>query len=470
MRIPFGAFEPDKPPSLSEGLQAATNVYAGPLGYRPVRQFVGLLPALAGRCLGAASFVSPLGNTSIIAGTSTKLYRAKPTSWEEVGTGYTLQNDARWRFAQFGGLAVATNGNDPMVKIDLEGITASPLGGTPPRAKLLAVVKDFLVAGVVNNDVRMVSWSGINNAEHWAAGTNQADFQIMPTGGEVTGLLGGESGLILQRGRIVRMTYVGDNLVFQFDEISYNVGCVSVHSVVQWGNLGFFLSDNGFMMWDGAQLRPIGQERVDRTFMTAYGRADWPQMSTAVDVVNSLVCWAMADRMFVYSWVLDRWSIIDTPATIVFSGFSRDMTLEELGELYGTMEAVPYSLDDDRFKGGNPRFYLFNSSNVLGTFSGANMAADLELGDRELVPGREARVNAVRPITDAVAGLTVTAEARQRLGDAATATEYSYLSDSGSVPMRESGRFVRLGLEIEAGADWSYAQGMDVVRAAGGRR
>jgi hypothetical protein len=135
---------------------------------------------------------------------------------------------------------------------------------------MLTVVKDFLVGGVIGGVVNMVQWSAINNAEGWTVGLEQCDYQIIPSGGEVTGLLGGEFGIILQRGRVSRMTYVGDNLVFQFDEISNNVGCVSPHSVIQAGQFGFWLSDSGFVMWDGATIKPIGQEKIDRSFASLF--------------------------------------------------------------------------------------------------------------------------------------------------------------------------------------------------------
>ena len=69
----------------------------------------------------------------------------------------------------------------------------------------------------------------------------------------------------------------------RFNEVSSNIGCVTVHSVAQWGTLGFFLSDEGWMMWDGQQPVPIGREWIDREFASLYDVGDWSSMSTAVD-------------------------------------------------------------------------------------------------------------------------------------------------------------------------------------------
>lgn len=477
-RLIFGPWEPDKPGFLTETVQTANNVYAATNGYRPIKQFVplpgGMLP---GVCVGAGSFVSPIGTTTILAGTQAKLYRARATEWEEIGVGYSLQSGARWRFAQFGSLAIATNGIDRMLKIDTQtgevallGAGAPSEAGTPPRARILAGVKDFLVAAVIDDDVRTLAWCGINNAEWWTYGQNQSDYQIMPSGGEITGLFGGEVGIVLQRSRISRMTYVGDNVVFQFDEISSNVGCISPHSTAQWGSLGFFRSDSGFMMWDGAGLKSIGQERVDRYFASRYSRPDYDRMSTAIDPANNLVAWSMGDAIFFYNWVLDRWTICDYPASVIFPGFSRDISLDELDALYGSLDAVPASLDSPIFLGGDPRFYVFNQANTVGTFSGANQAGTIRSTTFEPTPGRSGRVRWVRPISDAETGIKIGITARERLGQADTEVVYSELTASGDIAARESGRYLTLALLHDAGAAWSFAQGVEFTVERGAKR
>jgi hypothetical protein len=469
-RLMFGPWEPDKPPYLTEALATALNVYAGPNGYRPIRQFSAASGGtLVSTCLGAASFVAPQGASSIVAGTQIALYRAQLSGWEEIGNGYGLQPDGRWRFAQFGGLAIASNGSDAMVKIDLTTAETAPLGGDPPTARNLMVVKDFLVALVLNGDVQTLGWSAINNAEWWTWGQNQSDYQIMPSGGEITGGFGGEVGIVLQRGRITRMTYVGDNVVFQFDEVSSNVGCVSMNSTAQWGTLGFFLSDTGFMMWDGASIRPIGHERVDRYFASLYSHTSLSHMSTAIDPVNSIVAWSMQDRVLLYNWVLDRWTVSDLAASIIFPGYTRDIALDELDTPYPVIDGMPISLDDPFFKGGDPRFYVINSSNTIGTLAGTNMAVSIEGNAVELTPGREARIQRVRPISD-TESLTVGIATTQRLGQAYVSTDYTGLTESGDLAVRERGRFSKFSLDVAAGVAWTFAQGLDVEMARGARR
>lgn len=471
MRIMFGGWEPDKPPHLSNALTVCRNVYPGPNGYRPLKQFVptsgGTLPAPS---LGADSFTSPQGMSSIIAGTQTGLYRAQLSGWKQIGSGYGTQADGRWRFAQFGGLAIATNGSDPIAKIDLTSFVTALLGGSPPKAKLLAVVKDFLVGGVLNGDTQTLGWSGINDAEFWTFGQNQSDYQIMPSGGDINGLFGGEYGLVLQRSRISRMTYVGDNLVFQFDEISSNVGCATPNSVAQWGALGFFLSDTGFMMWDGSSLRPIGQERIDRTFLSMYAHTSLARMTTAIDPINNIVAWSMQDRTFIYNWSLDRWSMTDQAITTLFSGVSRDIALDELDQPFPILDGVPYSFDDPYFKGGDPRFYVLDNQNRLGTLTGDTMQVEFGGAKMELAEGREARIQIVRPISDVEYGINLTVKTSARLGAAQDASMYFGISDSGDIMVRDRGRFAQIDMTLDAGANFGFMQGVDLVLARGAKR
>src|SRR3546814_18020993 len=79
------------------------------------------------------------------------------------------------------------------------------------------------------------------------------------------------------------MTYVGGDTIFQFDEISSNIGCIAPNSLVQVGNLAFFLAEQGFMVCDGTSVRPVGEEKVNRTWRAADDRGRFNYMSGVGD-------------------------------------------------------------------------------------------------------------------------------------------------------------------------------------------
>lgn len=445
--ITLGEWTPDRPGDVA-GLLVADNTYPGEQGYRPVKAFVAEASAGVSAFLGAAGFVSSTGVVTIVGGTATALYKLSAGAWAGIGTGYSNPVTGRWRFAQFGDLGIATNGTNPMQKIDLATGTASALAGSPPKFNMLAVVKDFLVGGVLNGATNTLGWSAINNAEAWVFGQDQSDYQVMPFGGDINGMFGGEFGIILQRERICRMDYVGGNEIFTVSEVSNNFGCASPNSVVQFGALGFFLSDNGFMMWDGAALHPIGVEKIDLYFLAAYNRAAWANMSAAVDAANKVIVWSMGDRMFCYHWTLGRWSTISLPAQIIFSGYTSDSSS----------------------KAADGAFYVVNSSNVLGRLTGSNVAPTWTTPDLELARGREAQLSVVRPITDAISGLTLTIACRMRLGDAVAGNAYTSLQANGDMPVRERGRYTRMTLSIAAGTPWTYSQALSPLVSKGAKR
>lgn len=476
MLIPFGPYAPDKPARLNDGVtRTASGVYPMPDGYRPAGQWEQVIPALPAYPRGGSSFTSPQGVSSIIAGTQTRLYRGLTSGFAEIGSGYSVQDDGRWRFAQFGGLAIATNGVDPMQKIDLADFSVSDLGGSPPRCEMLAVIKDFLVGGVVDGQINTIRWSAINNAEGWTVGLDQSDIQVFPDGGRVNGLVSGEIGLVLQRNAIRRMAYVGGNFIFTIDNTHPGVGCVSVHTLAQWGRMAWFWSDLGPMQWDGADVSLIGDEIITRELQARYSNGTWPLISTAVDPVNGIVLWACPDQIVGYHWRLQRWFTLPVVSPIIFGGVTRNISIDEQDYLVGAPDDnidAPdlVTLDDPSFKGGDPRLYVFDGTYALGAFTGSPMAATLELGDIEPIKGARANVRECRIETDAVEGITLTLAHKERLGDAAVNDNYTAITASGDMPVRTSGRYVGPKVQIAAGTDWNHVQAIELkAQKAGGR-
>ncbi len=475
MKLVWGEFLPDLPSHGTPGVTDVVNLYPSTGGYRPVGQWVAHSDALPFACRGSAAFVAPSGRVSIIAGTATKLYRQDGLAWDEIGTGYTLAADSRWRFVQFGELAIATNSVDEMVKINLETDVVSLLAGGPPKFEALAVVSNFVVGTRLDGQVNMVGWSGENNSQWWTFAQRKSDYNEFPDGGEITGIVGGETGLILQRNAIRRMAYVGGNILFRFDKISSNVGCASVHSVAQYGELAFWHSFSGFKMWDGAQIKSIGFEKVDNAFASLYGQINYEAMATAVDGQRHTVCWSTGRMMWIYNWLLDQWSTIDYDAQIITQRETSAPSLDEQDPLVGVSDdnvdgAGLDPFDAGRFIGGDPAFYVFNTAAQLGTFSGENMEASITGRQIEIIEGRDAYIRKVRPMTDAIGGLTVRLDTRQRLGDGARRGDFTTLQASGEMPTRARGRFATAKLSIAAAQPWTYLQGVDATVSVGGRR
>jgi hypothetical protein len=469
MRLIFGQLEPDKPDHLQEGLQLANNVYPAANGYRPVKAFAAITDPLDEPFKGGATLVGSDGTVQLLAGTSTDLYRFNGSlEWDSILGSLTA---GRWFFTKYGDYGIGTYGGQP-VEIDLLNGTAVALGGSPPDAEGCMTVRDFLVLLKCDGFNNILEWSGFRDREEWADGTNQSGQQALLEGGEITGWAGGEYGLVFQRSRIVRMSYIGDPVIWQFDEISANVGCVTPGAVAQMGRLVFFLSHRGFQVTDGNDVKAIGDERVDRTFLEQFSPDDLEEMYATVDPKAQIVTFVMPNQQFHYHVTLDRWTTGNQAVKAAFPGYTAGVNLDQLDAIFGDLDSMgTISLDDPRFKGGDPQQLFVNADDEVGALTGDNIEASFQMPFVEMITARGTRVRSVRPISDAETGVTVQFNTRQKLGTAGTTRSYDTMRSSGDIPCRISGRYIRPRVTIEAGADWNYFLGLDFnMMAAGARR
>ena len=468
-RIIYGAYEPDKAQHLTDGLKDMANAYPAANGYKPVGAFEPITDPLPAKFNGGAAFVDSNESGTLFAGTTTNLYRYA-AGWVSIVDSLALTN--RWQFTQFGDVVIAVNGAATQA-VDLIANTAGAVPGAP-SATSVATVRDFVVYGGAAGNAALVQWSGFNDYRKNTPGEDQAGFQPMLDGGDVQGIAGGEYGLIIQRSAVRRMTYTGDQYVWQFDVIAPEVGAISKGSIAQSGRRVYFLSDRGFMFCDGTDVQPIGVERVDQTFFASYSRAQLDTMYAAIDPRRTTVAWLVPGapgKLWVYNWTLDRWSIIMLDAVGVFSGFTSSITLEQLNALYPDgLDTIPFSLDSTRFSGGDPLLLLANASNQIGALSGDNLAASFTTPYVEWSDGRGSRVRSIRPLTDATSGMAVTFDCRQRLGDITGLVSRGTLMESGDMPVRASGRYISTKLSVAAAADWTFVQGFEPAYAMGGGR
>lgn len=466
--VPFGEYKPDEAPHLTDGLSIADGVYAAANGYKPVGQFSEIAQSLSGTFKGAAAFVSTGGTARFIAGDATDLFYLSAGAWISVIGSLTVSG--RWRFTQFGDEAICVNGGAP-IAFALIGATAAALAGSPPIADLCATVRDFVVLGRTANNNQELTWCAQGDAHEWTAGVNQAGTQPLYSGGKIMGLAGGEYGIILQRYAVKRMSYTGDAAdPWQFDEISSNYGCMAEGSVIQAGRMVFFYSDRGFVMCDGNDVKPIGVERVNSTFRDAYSDQEIQAMWSAFDPVRTLAVWVMTQRLWIYNWTLDRWTVASMDVSAAFTSFSEAISIDALDAIYGHLDAVPYSLDDPRFAGGEPRLTVVNLAGEFGVLAGEPLEAIFELPFIEYAKDRVARIRRVRPIGDFPrSGLTLNTTARKRLDGSSVNDVYTAMNTQGDMPVRVAGKDVKFKFVVETSADWTYAQGLEVEYAIGGR-
>jgi hypothetical protein len=477
---------------MSGASRIAQNVAPSAQGYRPFPQFERYGDNIAGAPRGAFSCISAVGTIYNFVGTATRLYRAATDglSWlnatRTAGGDYTTPPGGFWTFSQFGDLVTAQNGFDTPQTFTLDVSTNFINDANIPVAQFSGTVRGFSVAARLLTDNHALAWSGIYSPTDFVpSDITMSDQQYMPDGGEIMGFVGGEIGVLFQRRAIQRMVFAGPPLTFGFDKISNTLGCRASGSIAAYGDLIFFLAENGVhMIRSGQEIVPIGEGKIDLWFAANVNKEFYNNISSAINPVGKTYIMGFPtmasadgtpDKLLVYHWPTGKWSLIDREhlwlyTAIAQTGYNLD-TIDDLNPNPPNttgIDGMNFSFDAAIFSGpGILNLSMFDKARYNGFFNGPPMRAQVETGAIQLVPGRKSLLLGVRPMAegdyDDISAYDAVAD---RLQDSFVTTSgqnnVRVANSRGIVPMRSSGRYHRLGVIIGADAGrWTTMLGVD---------
>lgn len=463
-RINFGEWTPDQP-GIAGTVTEAVNCYPVANGYAPLRDIANysmdagtsLLITFAGKYANA---------TTLFAASATQIYKfdSSDTTLDPLTTtGYTSVSS--WDVTQFGSQVILSNGTNKLQAYNLSSSTyVADLSADAPTAKFVTVVRDFVVAANVAGEESKVYWSDINNETNWTAGTtSQADSQVLPDGGNVTGIAGGEYGLIFLERAIYRMSYSGSPFFFQFDAISRTLGCISAGSIIQFSGLTYFLADDGFYSCNGQTVTPIGSEKINRWFLDeANLSAIANSTSATVDPIKGLIIWCYPSKsggngLLIYNIQLNKWSSGETTATSVSYILTPTTTLEQVDNYDANLDTLDISLDSSVWAGGLLQLAGVRNQKIV-VFSGDIMSA--YVGSNDIDIGRS-MVTMARPIVDnGTASIAIAS--RALLSQQPEYGTYATPNTDNRCAIRSGGRYHRLKLKTDTAAVWNTIVGVEV--------
>ncbi len=487
MQLPFGEWLPDQPDHLNPGATVATNVYHAQTSYKPVKGLVAYSSNnIAKNAKGAGSFRDNTNTVYTFVATKTDIFQLDGGTFTSRKSGLTGGDTDFFTFTQFGNYVIASNGVDAPqyylmgTSTNFANLSAIASSGTPPVFRTSGVIRDFLVTGNITNATNRVAWSGLNDIATWEAGVKSSDTQDLPgSGGQVVAITSGEVGYVFRQNQIIRMDFVGGNVIFRFSVISPNRGAVYGQTVCQDNRQIFFYADDGFFQINGDQVLPIGAEKVNRFFENDLNKAFSDRITAAVDPFNTLAIWlypsrqtanttGICDRLLIYNYVTQKWTIANVTASQIFTQFLVVNTVELMDLISENLEDINISLDTPYWTAGNLYLGAVDGNFKAAIFSGKNLEAELETKETELFPGSRANITGVRPIVDATSNVII--KTRDKLADTVASSSSSTINTSGIAPVRQSGRYFRANVKIPAESIWSDAQGIDLTAAPGGSR
>lgn len=456
-KIDFGPWAPDQGELGNPGLIEARNVVYSDAAYRPWPSLSGSGDALASRPLGAIETQNSGGTSYLYAGLATSIQRQNVAlgTWTNVSSGvYT--SSTSWEFARFDELIIATNYfNFPEYQtIGTGSFVGLSTSGAAPKARRIGKIGRFIFLGDTNEAVNgvvpyRVQWCAIDDPNNWPTpGTSAA--LIVQSGeqflnsewGPVQAIRGGDQfGLIFQRGGVTRVTYIGGDEVFQFDELEATKGVYFPRSVVTAGALTYYISDAGVQVTDGVSSSSLGEGIIDRYLWSQY-LGDYPErVFGGVDSHQKIIAWCIPTaspgagqpgQIFLYNYEAKRFTHADQVCELLYTSPSAYLSA------FNTVKA-------------------FTSTNVLGDFTGTPGTATLTTGEIEPNLGIKTFIQGVKPlVTRAESGtnptpLTTTVALGLRDDQQAAVTftsESTPTPRTGFCDFRSEARYVRARLTI----------------------
>lgn len=493
--VPFGEWLPDLPALDNPGATIAKNVLPDVRSYRPFPGLTGYSGSMASQVKGAVIARDATGNYYNYAGDTTRLYSLSGLTWNNVtrsaGGDYATAADDYWEFTQFGTIVIAVNGSNADVPqaISVGSSNFAALSGSPPRAKHIASIRDFVVMGNISataTSPQMVRWSAINNATSWTPdAATLADFQDLPgDGGHIQKVVGGEYGVIFQERAIYRMDWAGSPTIFQFNKVQTNIGTLAPQSVVSYRNFIFFISEDGFYSFDGSNVNSIGQNKVDKTFFADLDTNYIYRIQGAIDPVKKIVMWAYPahgndggnpNKIIIYNWGTDRWSLIEGAGTIEFlyRYATTAITLDNLDALHPNIDLMQVSFDSFQFLGGSYQMGAFKDDHSLAVFNGPTLPATVETGEFHFRRNSDglSYITEVRPITEGTElSATISISTRIKNTESQTYAVAVAPASSGFASVRSVGRYHRFRMLVDNGSVTDHLQGVDVTGTDDGIR
>lgn len=459
----FKEWLPDQHDLDNPGLIEANNTIPVRRRYKHFRPLVGRgASGVAETFNSAFRAETNAGGGWVLGGTQSRLYRAQGSAAAFTTNSATLSASS-WRFVQFEDIVVAALGAS---NVPLQWTVGSAAGaitlaaaGTAPPADVVGVINQFVLLNDASQQ-NLLRWSSIGDPTDWptpgsaTAIARQSGEEELPAElGGIKGIFGNDQyGIVFQESGIHRVTYVGGDVVFQFDKISDGIGLAFMHAAVQVGGVVYFATRSGFYATDGVNVRSIGDGKVNKWFYDMHSFAITPlRVQANVDWDSGNVCWsapvsagaASETKLIFYNPVEDRF----TNAT---------QTVRAL--VYGGGQHFAYTYGHEGITDGNQ----------VGEFDGTAGTAIFITGEVEFSRGGYSRVSGVKPLVDVTAN-AVTVAIGTRNDQQATPTftaETTANSRSGFADFRSEAKYHRARLTITG--TFNGAQGLEFIADASG--
>jgi hypothetical protein len=429
-----------------------------------------LLPALAAVCYGASVGRKLDNTTRLFAGSATKLYEAGSSSWTDrtraAGGDYALATNNRWRFAQFGDIALAVAKSD-ILQSSSAGAFANNAANAP-KAAVVEVANGFIFLFDVNDQgaiydsaERTHGWWAAKTSGTWTPSVaNQAyTGELTSTPGPIRAGRRFGKGIVAYKDQSMYLGYYRGQQGWDFDLVPGLSGAPSQEAVVDVGTadnpVHIFMGYEDFYSFDGARPVSIGNP-LSRTVFGELNRQYAYCCTSLHDRVRKRIHFfypvgssGNPDKCVVYNYRTGKWGRDDRTIEATVEYTAAGMTYDDLGSTYTKYDDLPSLSYDFAFLSlGASSPAIFDTTHKIQTMTGTpriSSATLWDMGADELV----SLLSRVQPVflrkPDAA---TMTNFYRANLGDALTQDQTVNMDTKGRFDVLRSANWHRPRLDF----------------------
>jgi hypothetical protein len=488
MKLPFGNWMPDLPAEGNPGALLAKNCHPLAVSYGEFRSLTELSSALDLQCRGSYWAAYNGVNYNFAADMESLYLYDGAGGWDNISNG--VYSASFWDFTHFQNRILAADGGAGPIQYFDMGASSDfdDLPGSPPLARVMAVVRDFLVLGnyEIGSEIEPggLAWSGFNNTEIWtpSLATQCGRRRSRGDGGDVVRIVGGSQGIVWREEAILTMRYAGPPTIWQFDDVTTKHGTPAGRSVCWTRDQAFYYSQEGFMQIDRRtmQITAIGEDQVDDWFLAECAPAEIQNLFGGIDRKRGFVYWAFRsssssvpfNRVLVFNYLKNRWAYAEIEVEWLGEFISSGYNLDTIGAvLGGNIDSASISVDNPLYSSSALGFIAFDPSHRAANFAGDPLVAEIDTTEAGPSEMKRGFVNGVVPIVEggpdtaiSVAPLTRNSLTENpQLGSFVART-----ADTGQCDMRVNARYMRYRVRVAGG--FQHAKRINVNFKERGRR
>ena len=366
--------------------------------------------------------------------------------------GATSQDATTWSIEPWGQYILACSTDDGKIYQwqNNVAVIAAVVTNAPTSNRAIMVTEErFVFALGAGGDPRKVQWCDQEAETTWTpAATNQAGDQILQTTGRImAGVRTRGQSLILTDMDAHTATYVGNPFVFSFQRVGTACGLPAAKAVAVVDQGVVWMGKRDFFVYSGGSVQQLPCEVADHVFSSInrnqiskvhavtnseYSEVWWFYPSDDSSECNSYVVWNYGDN---------NWSIGSlTRTTGVDRGVFR----------------YPIMAGTDTYIYEHEAGFDYDSVTPFAESGAIQLATDQQMTAVELIPDEKTQGD-------------VTVKFKTRLYPNGSETEHGSFTMANPVPVRFTGKQIRMRVEGSRLADWRVGIMKLDVRGAGRR-